>query len=532
MAPHPVQDNPAAAIHAGALTLSTTTVLRAAAFLDGYQPTDIDTHTYIFPADVGSQSSAPGGFPSAWVPDLNGVVQPVPAFSHFGMNASVLGSLPLVDGGGESFDLAAALIAIPTMSLVMDADELFDPVAGIHVSARNRGRNWERAASIELIDPGSGEDTQADCGVRMHGGWNRYPEMLKKSFRLYFRSEYGDSKFRFPLFPELDRDGFDRLILRSGNGKAWPSPWRALSGGGNSLERNTYLRDQFVRDLQAATGNESIPGRFVHLYINGHYWGLYNPVERPDERFAAARFGGDADDYDVIKWQRGVGHRVAAGDDAGWNSLIARIRGDTSSAAAYAAIGELLDLPSFIDYMLINFFVGNGDWVDNNVYAMRNRVAGGPFRFFCWDSEECLLSTGADQTDRSVSDTCTEIHQALRANADYRLLFADRVQRHLFNGGALTQEVTDPIFAARVAEVDRAIVGDSARWGGLLRPAEPVRSGKLDRGGQQSAQQLSRATRQSNPQSDPCGRALSCRRGSDFPPAARRAGRGRSPGDA
>ncbi len=30
----------------------------------------------------------------------------------------------------------------------------------------------------------------------------------------------------------------------------------------------------------------------VHLYINGVYWGLYNPVERPDENFAASHFGG------------------------------------------------------------------------------------------------------------------------------------------------------------------------------------------------------------------------------------------------
>ena len=52
-------------------------------------------------------------------------------------------------------------------------------------------------------------------------------------------------------------------------------------------------------------------------------------------------------------------------------------------------------------------------------------------------------------------------------------MFADRAQRHLFNGGALTQEVTDTIFANRAAEIDRAIVGDSARWGNLRRPSDP-----------------------------------------------------------
>ena len=38
----------------------------------------------------------------------------------------------------------------------------------------------------------------------------------------------------------------------------------------------------------------------MHLYINGLYWGLYNPVERMDGQFAANYLGGDKDDYDVL----------------------------------------------------------------------------------------------------------------------------------------------------------------------------------------------------------------------------------------
>jgi len=469
----PSPDNPNATVYLNPMAINTTTVLRAAAYRNGYLPTNIDTQTYIFTDHVGAQSSSPPNFPLSWVPNLNGVQSSVPAFSHFGMDDGVVRSLPLTDSNGQSFDLNDALSAIPTMSLVMDAEVMFDPTDGLHINARSRGRTWERPASIEIIDPATSQQIQANCGIRMHGGWNRYPEMLKKAFRLYFRSEYGDAKLNFPLFPDSPNDQIDGIIMRSGNGKSWASPWRALSGGGNSLPRNTYMRDQFVRDLQAATDNVYIPGRFVHLYINGHYWGLYNPVERPDESFAAARYGGSNDDYDVIKWQRGVGHRVAAGDDVGWNELIGLVRGNTVDPATYAAIRDLLDLPSFVDYMLVNYFVGNGDWIDNNVYAMRNRAEDGAFRFYCWDSEESLLSTGADVTNREVNDTCTEIHHALRSNADYRQLFADRAQKHLFNSGALTQEVTDAIFAARAAEIDRAIVGDSARWGNLLRPSDP-----------------------------------------------------------
>ena len=70
------------------------------------------------------------------------------------------------------------------------------------------------------------------------------------------------------------------------------------------------------------------------------------------------------------------------------------MRGDTRDPANYEAIAELLDLASFIDYMLVNFFVGNGDWIDNNVYAMRNRTENGAFRFYCWTRKSACSRPG------------------------------------------------------------------------------------------------------------------------------------------
>ena len=62
-----------------------------------------------------------------------------------------------------------------------------------------------------------------------------------------------------------------------------------------------YVTDQVVSDLQNLAGGQAPHGKYVHLYLNGMYWGLYNLHERPDESFADAYYGGDKDDYDVIK---------------------------------------------------------------------------------------------------------------------------------------------------------------------------------------------------------------------------------------
>ena len=55
----PTPDNPDASVYTTPLTINSTTVLRAAAYLDGHLPANVDTQTYLFPADVGAQSSSP-----------------------------------------------------------------------------------------------------------------------------------------------------------------------------------------------------------------------------------------------------------------------------------------------------------------------------------------------------------------------------------------------------------------------------------------------------------------------------------------
>ena len=44
-------------------------------------------------------------------------------------------------------------------------------------------------------------------------------------------------------------------------------------------------------------------------------------------------------------------------------------------------------------------------------------------------------------------------------------MFADHVQRHFFHDGVLTPESTAAEYRRLMDEIDRAIVGESARWG-------------------------------------------------------------------
>ena len=192
------------------------------------------------------------------------------------------------------------MLALPAISIVTDVDNLDiyfdDPQA--------RGLESERPASIELIDP-DGEETgfQINSGLRIQGGAGRWEFMPKHSFRLFFRGEYGPTELDYPLFPDTPVNEFRTLVVRAGVDRSFAGHPDTEDLDQNTatydewLRQTTYARDEWLRRTQFETSGVGAHGRFVHLYLNGLYWGIYNLVERPDAAFAAAYLGGNRDDW-------------------------------------------------------------------------------------------------------------------------------------------------------------------------------------------------------------------------------------------
>ncbi len=471
----PGPDNPASVVYTTPVTITSTTVLRAASYVPGYMLSLPETHTYIFPAAVVNQPDQPVGFPPDWLPPgASGALAPIPAPSDYGMDPEVVDAGPFTDDEGQPFTVQDALMDIPTMCITLPTEEMWDPTIGLHANARLRGEEWERFACFEIIDPAAGQTYHTGCGLRIHGGRTRVEEMLKKSFRLYFRGEYGKKKLKYPVFETMPPKGLDHLVLRGGTGKGWDSPWRDRTGNGNAVPRTTYLRDQFLRDSQRDMGSPHIAGSMCHLYINGLYWGLYNHVERPGGDWAANNFGGDDDDYDVVRWA-GLVKSTVSGDSETWDQMQALGRGNPSDLTVYAQIESMLNVEQFIGHLLLNFFVGNGDWVMNNAYAFRHRSEEGRFQQICWDGEEILVYPNQNSIGYNNTNSFMELFHDLRANTEFRQLFGDLAQKHILNeGGALSQPVVQARHDKLQAQIDRAIIAESARWGdSLIKPEGP-----------------------------------------------------------
>jgi hypothetical protein len=406
--------------------------------------------------------------------------------------------LPLIAGDASlSVDQARevikqSLLALPTMSLVLAPGDMFDPTTGIYTNPGQRGIAWERPTSIEWILPDGSKGFRIDAGIRIAGFTSRDPNLTPKhSFRLFFReAEYGAAKLDYPLFPDADVAEFNQISLRANARDSW------LAAHAQSIAANSYLRDQWAKESQAAMGVPALAGRFVHLYINGIYWGVYNPTESPDAAFAATHFGGDKEDYDVVKFCCPTD--TEDGDIVAWQTLYNLATAGLADNAAYQFIqgndpdgtrnpefDKLLDVDNLIDFMLNGFYHASVDW-PGNWYGVRRR---GPdsdgFRFFTWDNDLAMPggSPFANKTGRDNFDDNSPGHidWALRQNAEYRLRFADHVQKHLFHGGDLTPDAAAARWQRLVDEMRTPLIAESARWGDYRRDVVPQGAPQLFR---------------------------------------------------
>jgi hypothetical protein len=274
-------------------------------------------------------------------------------------------------------------------------------------------------------------------------------------------------------------------------------------------EGGTFLNDPFVRDTLLATGQPGERGDWYHLYINGQYWGLYNTCERPEANFAAAYFGGTPDDYDVLKPDPQLNYemKVTAGNDGAWrrlwqaatngfasNAAYFRVQGRNPDGSIHPGYENLLEVTNLIDYLLTIIYTGDydgpiyGDLNNgflNNYYAFRSRLNTGGFRFITHDAELSLqgveenragTSTRGSPTRGDGPEQCNPHYLAtrLRANAEFKILFADRVQKHFFDHGPMTVETATARYRALTNELHQAITGESARWGDAKRPNDAI----------------------------------------------------------
>lgn len=466
----------------GGIRIAGTTVLRAKALVPYPNNAKIGdspamTQSYLFPENVVLQGNSPAGYPANWgkYAQISGT-----SVADYEMDPVLMGE------AGYAAKVKQAFTELPIVSVVSDKNHFFNNVndsvkGGIYMFTGppvgySTGRGWERPTSFEYFFAPESISLQANCGIEMHGGHSRLPEKCPKhAFKLDFKSKYGPSRLNFPMFGPAEASSLNSFNLRGGFGNTWV---HQASAGRNLA---VYARDEWAKVTQKRMGQLSANLRYVHLFLNGMYWGLYNVAEKIDEDFCESYLGGDKLEYDVIESSElapAPSIVASSGTMEAWNALFAQVVDATDSAVYQKLQGNnpdgtpnpaypaLIDMENFIDYMLLNFYDGNTDWDHHNWVAVRNRVFPGKgFRFLSWDSEEVLKSVSENLLSENNTMCPSYLFQQLRKNPQFVRLFADRVQKHCFNNGYLTPTKAAETFSSLISQIENSVYAESARWG-------------------------------------------------------------------
>ncbi|MFT5853324.1 MAG: hypothetical protein ACI8XO_000565 [Verrucomicrobiales bacterium] len=461
-----------ATAYAGPIALTQTTAVRAAAVQTGFAPTDIDTHTY-FLLDIDNANTDGTDTAGLNTPFLQ---QTRPAgwgnLSSGDFNMDTRVSKATATASGHTTSTAQTMLKgmrdIPTISIAMNRDD-FSGGSGIYFNSTQKGFAWERECSAEFI-PAAGDtraDWQENCGLRVQGGASRTTgKSPKHSLSFRFRGpggatgnpSYGVGKLREVMFPGSAVEEFNVIALRAGYNNSW------IHSSSGQRTAGSMIRDQWMRESMLDMGNPAAgEGFMAHLFINGLYWGVHNLAERQDAAHYAAHNGGDEKLLDG----RNAGS-TNDGNTTAYNAMKALIAA-TGTANYWEKVQGVLEIDQHIDYQIINRYGGNSDLSSGNNW----RSAGGgpfpvgqpelmaPWQIYSWDGERSLESqshSGTPGDPMGVRDT-------LLGNAEYKIRFADRLQKHFFNGGALTPAATKARWMKYANNLDRAIIAESARWG-------------------------------------------------------------------
>jgi hypothetical protein len=353
-----------------------------------------------------------------------------------------------VNDAAYSGQIINALKSIPTMSIVMDKTLFWE---------MNDGED-PRAGSVELMFPNDpSKNEQFDCELEAHSHLR-----VKRSYEIMpLNNDLTTKLFKSaPLNANRAATHFGdtKIVLRGGNNDAWNRNWNP--------DGTTYTRDEWYRASEIAVSGFGSHGTFVHLYVDGIYWGLYNPVERPDEWFDSEYFGSTIPD-----WLSFTQDGIRNGDPTRYNYLTTTLlTKDMSATANYNEMKQYLDVSEFSDYMIISWMPGMDDWPNNNFYGAQNNNPVGPLFYLGWDGEWSWTNLHSSnngawvspyfQSSSSGGPVIAALWNKAKANPDFLTTFADHVYKNCFNNGPMTDASSRARWATLNNFISTAIIAE------------------------------------------------------------------------
>ncbi|MCR4795774.1 MAG: CotH kinase family protein [Ruminococcus sp.] len=340
---------------------------------------------------------------------------------------------------------------IPVVSLVTDPDNLFGKENGIYVAGQqyldwsdgeentenianflSGGKAWEREADITYFRNGELGFSQK-MGIRIRGASSRNSEA--KSFNLYARSKYGDSKLDYKLIEDNDSVADGKTIKRYDSFGLRAVTW---------IDR---LRERVVNSsLRELPSLATYSSDRCMLFIDGELWGMYEITEKASEHYIHSKY--DIPSENVTLYKNG---ELEAGPEEEPHNLqhlgqFCRDN-DLSVKENYDYVASKVDIDSIIDCYCTGIYINTWDWPNYNYFMWRyngdksddNPYTDGKWRFGAFDFDYSVGLTYDDfgnvepyqydsfrKMDKVKDDIPTVIFAKLLDNPEFEKRFVDK----------------------------------------------------------------------------------------------------------
>ncbi len=290
-------------------------------------------------------------------------------------------------------------------------------------------------------------------------------DMPQKTFKVRAKAAQGKPTFEASLFESRPFTEYKSFVLRnSGNDNVW-------------TRVNDAYQSMLIDKIDTTVVHQAVNP--VVVYLNGQYWGHYNMRERVDRFFVAQHEGipmEKAGNMDILESFSNVNY----GSNKEYKALIEKAKtlspGKNSDDLKY--ITDRVDVDNYFDYMALVWFFGNSDAGNIRFYKIKGE--GQKWRWIFYDSDYGMFNSAFDSPksymdpkgagDQNVNNTLIRKllendgmkEKFLRRLGEIFQVFTTQTMLDTFNGLVAKIEPEIPLHFGRWAELnEKKINADS-----------------------------------------------------------------------
>ncbi|MBQ4601110.1 MAG: lamin tail domain-containing protein [Oscillospiraceae bacterium] len=344
--------------------------------------------------------------------------------------------------------------SLSVISIVSEPEGIWSYNTGIYVDGpgwtpgypyhgANFWNDWERAATVSLLDGKEEGFVSVGCGLKIFGGFSRGQE--KKSFSCMFRRVYGESELAYPIFGEEGLETYEALVLRA---------------GGQESNTNRIKDEVLTSYIHQQLGIPVQKYRPVALYLNGSYFGIYFIREKLNEHYVAGNYDTNAEKVQLTYW--------SGRDNESYAALLDFVKKNgVEGQAEFDYVASKVDIDNYTDYVIAQMWIANHDTANVKFFSTEEM----PWTWILFDTDLAMRHVDSDTVSLHLEKgqiygedrNCKALMIYLLRNESYRERFIKRIAwqvEHIWGSEQFLAHL-DSV----VAQVDADMEKECDRWG-------------------------------------------------------------------